>query len=1402
VRRIDLLLANVGFRHLVRGCKVAWDSGFATHATQTITLDVALPGLAPIWCPAKTLPSPREEGDLLAACGAMPGQLAAAHCTMAGDCIEAAWAALSSCIDSMYERAGLAAAPTGERQGCVKQWRPGPALTPGGDTANTLLRFHLRRWRRLREVCRVWPAFPVAPSQHAFCIWKAIRQAEARSSLFTPLLAAAATHPDLVLCCRIAQHQYEEAAAAARAFRRDRWHQWCNDTEHRAKVFRWVRATPPIPTTVVGDVVTGTPAQRLDEAHQWWSKLWDPDIAPNPDTSHFGQCLADYEACPEMPPLTGHDIQAVLRVSPSAKAAGHDGWRYDEIKSWPEPIIFLMAAFYGTVERCGCWPKALSTALVALLPKGTTGAASDYRPIMLLSVIYRIWAKARGAFMQGYLRSVGIMKVGPVTAAEQLATDLAWRMLLSRAGVIISGIAVDWSKCYDHVSCALLRKLARLCRMPASLYEPMLAAYAMQRHILLNGMLGPVTVPARSMAAGCPRATDWMAMMAHVLVRELQARVPGTLPRPYVDDLTADIEHTDDDDGRELAVTAVADMEAVVQQYAAAWALEANTSKSRRFSTAAPVRASMAAAPGFSVTTDFKDLGVIQTTTDQAAPSALGARDDEAFRRLHRAEILPLPLAVRAMVVAASPGSVGAYGLAAQPISDLRLRTLRSATFRAVWRSPGPSAPELVFELMVPWRCDPGFLACTKPLLALRSGLLCDTIPGDRLADIWHLQYHAGPLRAVHDACRRLGVTLISRTWEIVGPVTIPLLTTPLAQISTFLGRAWFRAGRAKLASRRPALAHLIGELDHYAFRTAMRDLPTESRRASLRVLAADGAITQARASHWVPGGKTCPHCNYADETVHHRLWECPAWQLSRLQHMRGWTEAGLAAHLPAPTMVSGILPVQPHLAVAQAAAELAIALPPPQALSGTVHCDGSCQHPQDPWLSRAAWAVAGPVEEQRRILAVQRVSGTQTIGRAELSALVWLTHCSGTFAVVTDCLYLQLRFESLRSRRMPHHWKEGINGDLWRLVRRTDIVVTWIPSHMDEADVVGLGYLLSDWAGNLAADAAAGACAAASCPPPCIVTAREQQLLALAVVHQVIALVEETVLACHHAPEHPIAKRRKRRKRLTLHRPKRRARLRPKPPAAAPAPAQCGVHSLAIAHGPFRAAPAAQGHFSWKLSCTACHKGVTGTSRWRAFAISLCTALPGAIHLQRSSERHDLVRCVGGWYCARCRLAVASSRHASAARAACPVPSVANGAGAALPGTCAAYCHNLAAILAWRVWASCPSPAHVVPAAAAPLGAAPAAGPLLVWRAHWLIKAQHTGNVQDVCLRCGAWSTRRAPRHVRATACALGPPVSALRGAAKAALLAGSLDAALNAAPAPWQDQAVLLGWTPLRGA
>ena len=52
--------------------------------------------------------------------------------------------------------------------------------------------------------------------------------------------------------------------------------------------------------------------------------------------------------------------------------------------------------------------------------------------------------------------------------------------------------------------------------------------------------------------------------------------IPSCIPRPYVDDLTSDGQHDDDDLGVALASEAVTTMVTVVQAYALAWELVMN----------------------------------------------------------------------------------------------------------------------------------------------------------------------------------------------------------------------------------------------------------------------------------------------------------------------------------------------------------------------------------------------------------------------------------------------------------------------------------------------------------------------------------------------------------------------------------------------------------------------------------------------------------------------------------------------------------------------------------------------------------------------------------------------------------------------------------------------------------
>ena len=224
----------------------------------------------------------------------------------------------------------------------------------------------------------------------------------------------------------------------------------------------------------------------------------------------------------------------------STKAPGLDGWRPAELKDWPPQLFDLLAAFYGRVEAAGEWPSALSESLVAMLPKGGTRELEDRRPIVLLSVVYRLWGALRASLFGKWLEEAGILPApGPGRAADAQAYEAALEFELARAkGEPVAGLALDWSKCYDRLPLALVGRFGRIVGVPERLLRPMLAAYGQPRRVLVDGMVGKPRRPVCGLAPGCPAATHWVALvMAPWLFRA--RRVAETArARAYVDDLT------------------------------------------------------------------------------------------------------------------------------------------------------------------------------------------------------------------------------------------------------------------------------------------------------------------------------------------------------------------------------------------------------------------------------------------------------------------------------------------------------------------------------------------------------------------------------------------------------------------------------------------------------------------------------------------------------------------------------------------------------------------------------------------------------------------------------------------------------------------------------------------------
>ena len=268
---------------------------------------------------------------------------------------------------------------------------------------------------------------------------------------------------------------------------------------------------------------------------------------------------------------------------------------------------------------------------------GGSGDPDDFRPVVLLSVFYRLWAKCRGREFQAYLRMAGVSPPGKSKSAEQLAFDLATRIAIAQAGdASVSGFSLDWSKCYDHLLLDLLHQIVARLGIPSAIAKPMLSAYAQPRAVLLNGSIAPERRPSAGLAPGCPRATDWLALVIHMYTKSLVETVPNVASRPYVDDITSDVTTGD----VEEACSAVASMVTHTMAFATDLAFQPNLVKSRRFSTSKEVRALLKDAPGPPLADAFLDLGVAQTPVRIVPAPYVRKRVGNGIGKLERTSVL------------------------------------------------------------------------------------------------------------------------------------------------------------------------------------------------------------------------------------------------------------------------------------------------------------------------------------------------------------------------------------------------------------------------------------------------------------------------------------------------------------------------------------------------------------------------------------------------------------------------------------------------------------------------------------------------------------------------------------------------------------------------------------------
>ena len=98
----------------------------------------------------------------------------------------------------------------------------------------------------------------------------------------------------------------------------------------------------------------------------------------------------------EAEPLTGEDLEETMRDAKET-VGGLGQWTPADLRMLAPKAYEALAKMLNEIERGKAWPSQMHNARAAFLPKEATNSQDplEYRVLLMLPAVYRMWAKAR-----------------------------------------------------------------------------------------------------------------------------------------------------------------------------------------------------------------------------------------------------------------------------------------------------------------------------------------------------------------------------------------------------------------------------------------------------------------------------------------------------------------------------------------------------------------------------------------------------------------------------------------------------------------------------------------------------------------------------------------------------------------------------------------------------------------------------------------------------------------------------------------------------------------------------------------------------------------------------------------------------------------------------------------------
>ena len=799
--------------------------------------------------------------------------------------------------------------------------------------------------------------------------------------------------------------------------------------------------------------------QLQQKLEQFWHTRWYKTQAPSAsDWQRITNFMIAYmpKGSFSFPTLTPQLWRQSAKRFREMAARGPDAFnKADLLHMNDSQVEAVLSLFQALESRQTQWPEQLLTSFaVALAKKADASQINDFRPIILLSILYRNWASLRSRqFLRQMICYTPEEALGYMPGCETFQLWLVLQATIEQNLIQnkpFCGLSTDIVKAFEHIGRPQLFALLNHIGAPDSLTHPWASFLdSFHRRFLLRNQVGRPCFSNVGLPEGCPLSVAGMAALDWALHTYQRIFAPAAHTQSFVDNISITA-HT---------ASAVIAGYFAVKSFFEAWGMTLDDHKTYTWATHKQLRQEIGLL-GFATVQHAMELGgnMVFGKANRNSNFLDGGSMDDAWDRLRRS---PAPHRLKLMSLPAVFWSKALHGAAGCVFAPTHLKHLRTRALQSLGVHTAGANALLRLSLSLPHTADPGFFQLYHTLADLRR--ICHKTPA--LLQQWQsFMVHFGGTRFPGPFSKLIQI-LGQIGWSVVSPPWLrdhdgnlfDVLRLDHKGLLALLRDGWLQYV-AHSVTHRKSMADLRG-LDPDL---VMLDKHSLTALDFSRLLALqEGAFLSPWAQAKFDSTKkpVCTLCSTPDTQQHWLV--CPRFASLRTDEFQ---VSVLGQHLPE-SLKAHLLPSRSPWAVPFK--QYFMDLDPTvhwvsSPGEGTQHLfvDGSCFDNGISIATCAAWGVTNATTG--RPVSTGHLHGfTQSIGRAELVAacvaLRWglIHHC--TVWLWTDSKYvagilhrLLDRDPSLPSFALENH---DLIEDLWHLTQEYEpeqLKVTWIPSHLD----------------------------------------------------------------------------------------------------------------------------------------------------------------------------------------------------------------------------------------------------------------------------------------------------------------------------------------------------------------